>query len=86
MEVKFTSERNLTCTESPFAYLRCKLGGKKYNNTLIIMASKFLGGFATLKIIIQLSRMLKNKHMLNLESNAQKFIEDFNNDTTAMIS
>ena len=42
--------------------------------------------FATLKIIIQLSHMLKNKNILHLKSNAQKFIEDFNNDRTAMIS
>jgi len=30
--------------------------------------------------------MFEDKNMLNLESNARKFIEDFDNDGTAMIS
>ena len=30
--------------------------------------------------------MLKDKDMLKLESIARKFVEDFNNDRTAMIS
>ena len=34
----------------------------------------------------QISRMLKNKNMLNLDSNIRKYIKDFSNDRTAMIS
>ena len=42
--------------------------------------------FAILKISIQLLPMVEDKHMLYLESNARKFIEEFNNHWTAMIS
>ena len=37
------------------------LGGQKYYNTLIIMASKFSGVFITLKVSNPLLRILDNK-------------------------
>ena len=42
--------------------------------------------FTTSKISIPLLGMLNDKNVLNLESNARKFMKDFNNDRTVMIS
>ena len=39
-----------------------------------------------LMISIQLLPMLEDKNMLNLESEARRFIKEFNDDRTAMIS